>query len=80
MWLIHNLGLKERSFIVVSILTYIPVLIYRSFSSVLTAFILHMWSEHSRRVYFTNFWQGYINVRKKAEEGGETRGETREET
>ena len=58
-------------------LLYITVSIYRSLLSVLTAFVLHVWKDCSRRVYFTNFRQEYINDRKKAEEGGETREETR---
>ena len=59
------------------IIIYIPVSIYRRFLSIRTAFALHVRYECSRRVYFMKFRQGYIIVRKKAEERGETREETR---
>ena len=59
---------KDHSLLLVFL--YIPVSIDRSFSSVLTAFVLHMWKECSRRVYFIKFRQWYINVSKKAEKEG----------
>ena len=48
----------------------IPISIYRSFSSVLTAFVLHVWMEYSGRVYFMNFLK---------EGGGNRRNEKRNE-
>ena len=68
--MIHGHGLKERFFIVVSILTYSRIdlqkLLARS-----DCLRLSMWKECSRRVM--KLWQGYINVCKKAEEKQKTR-------
>ena len=76
-FLIHNPGLKERFFIVVSILIYprtdLLKLLERS-----ECLRLHVWKEFSRKVYFMKLRQGYINGRKKAQEKEEKR-ETREE-
>ena len=57
---------KDHSLLFVFL--HIPISIHRSFSSILPAFVLHVWKECSRRVHFMTFWQGYINIRKKVEE------------
>ena len=43
----------------------------------MTAFVLHEWKECPRRVYFMKFRRAFINIRKKAEETGETKEEMR---
>ena len=74
--MIHGPGLKERSTIVVSILIYLLIDLWKLLERS-DCLRLHVWTECSRRVYFMKLWQGYINVHKKAEEKGETRFETR---
>ena len=53
---------KDHSLFLVFL--YIPVSILKK---LLDCFRLHVWKGCFRRVYFMKFWNGYINVRKKAE-------------
>ena len=63
---------SKKDYSLLLIFLYIPVSIYRSFLSVLTALVCTCGSNVLEESIFMNFRQGVINVRRK--------GETREET
>ena len=64
---------SRKDYSLLLVFLHVPVSIYRSFLSILTAFVCTCGRNVLKESIFINFQHGYINVRKK----GETREETR---